>query len=328
LSGNGRYRVLSSFDRPRRRFVQDGEVPVTVVNARPRQGLDALGPPRSAISPHERAEAAEAALGAERSAHERTERLLREAQASLLDLQTKQGHAELARGEAEQLLSEARAELAALREELATARIAQTTFRPASLAVDGSEEPVRRKRGRPRKIVTIDPDSAPIVGIRNETGWSVIGGGEEPVRRKRGRPRKIPAINPGVVPIARIGSEAGLGETGGGEEPVRRKRGRPRKILAVDPGVARISSATAGSEEPVRRKRGRPRKIVAAASEPATPAPRTRAAATGRAAKPRIAGAKAATGTSPKPVKWWLRGTAQPKAAKPTGRRRGPPPAL
>ena len=288
MSGNGRYRVLSSFDRPRRRFVQDGEVPVTVVNPRPRQGLDALGPPRSAISPHERAEAAEAALGAERGAHERTERQLREVQASLLDLQTKQGHAELARGEAEQLLSEARAELVTLREELATARIAQATFRPASIAADGSEEPARRRRGRPRKIVTIDPDSAPIAGIQNETGW---------------------------------------GEMGGGEEPVRRKRGRPRKVLAIDPGVARIGSETGGSDQPVRRKRGRPRKIVAAASGPKTPAPRTRAAA-GRAAKPRSAGAKAATGTSPKPVKWWLRGTTQSKAAKPTGRRRGPPPAL
>ncbi len=255
---------------------------MTVVNARPRQGLDALGPPRSAISPHERAEAAEAALGAERSAHERTERLLREAQASLLDLRTKQGHAELARGEAEQLLGEARAELAALREELAIARTAQTAFRPASRATDGSEEPLRRKRGRPRKIVAIDPDSAPIGIVTgwSETGWSETGEGGEPVRRKRGRPRKI-VTAPDAAPIATIGREAG------------------------------------GNEEPVRRKRGRPRKIVIAAPEPAKPARRTRAA-----------GAKAASGASPKPVKWWLRGTVRSQAAKPVGRRRAPPPVL
>jgi len=49
-----------------------------------------------------------------------------------------------------------------------------------------SEEPVRRKRGRPRKIVAPQPpvevavEAAPVVPV------------EEPPRRPRGRPRKVP----------------------------------------------------------------------------------------------------------------------------------------
>jgi chromosome segregation ATPase len=76
----------------RRRFVQDGEVPVTVV--RRDSVADAAAPQSS------RLQRTEATLAAETAARERAERALHDAQAQVAALQTKIGHAELARVEA------------------------------------------------------------------------------------------------------------------------------------------------------------------------------------------------------------------------------------
>jgi len=75
------------------RFVKDGEVPVEVLSPSREQGPG--GP-----APVNRIAAAEAALRSERVARERAERLLRETQATLQQVQTKLAHAELAHGEA------------------------------------------------------------------------------------------------------------------------------------------------------------------------------------------------------------------------------------
>src|SRR3954451_21566882 len=76
--------------RQRHRFVTDGAVPVVMLNRTEREsgGLK------------EKLEAAEAALEAERTAHAATRRALQEAQAAHQALQTRFGHAELARSEA------------------------------------------------------------------------------------------------------------------------------------------------------------------------------------------------------------------------------------
>jgi len=87
----GRSAGRSSADKPRHRFVQDGAVPVTVVNRHRGDNADAPAPGHGAI---------EAALQDERAARERAERSLQEALATIRDLQTKLGHAELARREA------------------------------------------------------------------------------------------------------------------------------------------------------------------------------------------------------------------------------------
>ena len=76
----------------RRRFVQDGEIPVTVV--RRDSVADAAAPQSS------RLQRTEAALAAETAARERAERALHDALAQIAALQTKIGHAELARVEA------------------------------------------------------------------------------------------------------------------------------------------------------------------------------------------------------------------------------------
>ena len=85
----------------KRRFVQDGEVPVTVVSSR-RDAPTESAPHRSPSSTGapSRLEAAETALAHETAARHQAERTLTEAQTTVHDLQTKLGHAELARVEA------------------------------------------------------------------------------------------------------------------------------------------------------------------------------------------------------------------------------------
>lgn len=168
---------------------------MTVVNPRPRQGIDALGPPRPGMSPQERAETAEVAVARETAAREQAERRAQEAEAHLLEARTKLGHAELARGEAEAELVELRAEIARLRAERDAAlgrleqRAARRDVRVRITARDPDAPPPRR--GRPPKPV--DPDAPP---------------------RRRGRPPKL------VAPASAGASDPPL---------VPRKRGRPRK---------------------------------------------------------------------------------------------------
>jgi len=99
----------------RRRFVQDGEVPVTVVR-RDDPAANPLAPQSS------RLQRVEAALAAETAARERAERALQESQATVQALRTKIGHAELEKNEALAASKRDREELAALRED----RAAQT----------------------------------------------------------------------------------------------------------------------------------------------------------------------------------------------------------
>lgn len=85
----------------RRRFVQDGDIPVTVL--RRDQGHEApvhRGAAPAAAPTSSRLQRTEAALAAETAAREKAERSLAEVQSVVRDLQTKIGHAELAKTEA------------------------------------------------------------------------------------------------------------------------------------------------------------------------------------------------------------------------------------
>jgi hypothetical protein len=101
----------------RRRFVQDGEVPVTVVR---REVPDAAHPGGGQAAPtSSRLQRVEAALAAETAGRERAERALHEAQAALQALQTKIGHNDLAKNEAVAASKRHLEEIVALKEELA-----------------------------------------------------------------------------------------------------------------------------------------------------------------------------------------------------------------
>ena len=99
----------ASAPRPRHRFVQDGDVPVALVSRSRPQEADVPGAtPRSQG-------VIEAALHQERATRERVERSLQEALATVRDLQTKLGHAELAQREASETVQAARDAADALR---------------------------------------------------------------------------------------------------------------------------------------------------------------------------------------------------------------------
>jgi hypothetical protein len=102
----------------RRRFVQDGDIPVTVLRREQgheppaHRGIAAPAAPTSS-----RLQRTEAALAAETAAREKAERSLAETQSVVRDLQTKIGHAELAKNEAIEALRQERETLAQLRSE-------------------------------------------------------------------------------------------------------------------------------------------------------------------------------------------------------------------
>jgi hypothetical protein len=102
----------------RRRFVQDGDIPVTVL--RRDQGFEAPNHRGTALPTApttSRLQRVEAALSAETAAREKAERALAETQSVVRDLQTKIGHAELARNEAIEALLGQRESLTQLRAE-------------------------------------------------------------------------------------------------------------------------------------------------------------------------------------------------------------------
>ncbi len=158
----GRPASRSSADKPRHRFVQDGAVPVTVVNRH--QSDDADGPPASHA-------AIEAALRDERIARGRAQRAQQDALASVQNMQTMLGHAELARREASGIAEAARAAADALRAEhrerelrwhedlaaeraarlLAEAALAESTRarEPAPDQQDASPPPVAKAPAKP-----------------------------------------------------------------------------------------------------------------------------------------------------------------------------------
>lgn len=163
--------------RPARRFVQDGDVPVTVVRGRWTQTPGANEPVTNRLA------VAEAAAEAERSKSERMERSLRDSLETIRDLQTKQAHIELARDEAVQALKTSAAALeslhAALRdhqEQLAVmqaavkagaravragsaALSAERTARAAAEAVLQDGVAPRRSPGKPKKTAHAAPRS-------------------------------------------------------------------------------------------------------------------------------------------------------------------------
>ena len=138
-----------------RRFVRDGEVPVVMLNTNMRE------PSSTPNAPPGRAAEIDAALKAERLAHERAEHALREAQASVERLETKLVHAEMAHGEA--LATERRGREAAEQALAEAAGVRQTLeARVAELERLLAEAAPRPARGRPAK----PPAEAPRANAR------------------------------------------------------------------------------------------------------------------------------------------------------------------
>lgn len=128
----------NALHRPPRRFVREGEVPVTVIQRDENSGTNQL-------------EAARQTIRSQTAAKENAERLLTEAQATIRDLQTKLAHERLARDEAVSHANAARLggeqALSAVLAEMATERDARRQAeKQLAKALEGRQEVEQRHR--------------------------------------------------------------------------------------------------------------------------------------------------------------------------------------
>lgn len=180
----------------RHRFVQDGDVPVTVVRPRGDHAADPLRPPNT--SPVNRLDALQESLAAESSARASAERALEEAQSFIRTLQTKLSHLELARDEAVALAHSRAEEVAALSAEVASAAVLAepapstpepvTKAKPAAAFAETVESPEapRVARGRRPKLVEVGPEPEPVK-------WWITSQVTKTPATRRARPRSIVA---------------------------------------------------------------------------------------------------------------------------------------
>jgi hypothetical protein len=193
-AASGNHHQPHHSNRPRHRFVRDGEVPVVVLNRQLERRERTAGPATLSDQPAEnRLEAAEAMLRQERTAREHSERALQEAQATIRDLETKLGHAVRARDEALEAVHAAEAP-----EQEAEARRAEERPRPVSGPAVTSDGP--RRRGRPpgstRKVVESGAPLAHEQTDQAKPATSSASSRSAAVRNKRAATRKAAKQKP------------------------------------------------------------------------------------------------------------------------------------
>jgi hypothetical protein len=176
----------------KRRFAQDGEVPVTVLHGRRDHPADA---------PVNRLEAAETVAAAEHAGREQAERALAEAQATIHDLQTTLGHASLAQTELQaaarrdqDAIAAVQVELGATCERLATVAAAREKLQQRFSAIEAAyaeEQSARQQAERARR----DAEAARADVERRLRQLDLAAGGpvERPTRRSA-RPARAPDI--------------------------------------------------------------------------------------------------------------------------------------
>lgn len=233
-----------SLHRPPRRFVKDGEVPVTVVRrTHPADAVASVAPTAS-----NQLEAARQTIRSQAVATERVERALNEAQATIRDLRTKLAHERMAKEEAflavRRLEAERDAALTAAqatRMELATERVGREKIEhelrkalDARQAAEARQLAPRRPRGRPPKIV-VETDGPIALPKKRGRPRKIVADAVEPVAapKKRGRPRKV-QVEPAAPP---------------------RPRGRPRKVVVAEQAELGLAA------EKAPRRVGRPAKV-------------------------------------------------------------------
>jgi hypothetical protein len=194
----------------RRRFVQDGDVPVTVLR---RDGGHEPAPHRNvgagAPAPtSNRLQRTESALTAETVARDKAERALHESQALARDLQTKIGHAELAKNEAldgqrreREATGQIRLENDGLRQAIVTLR---EELDQATKALDGAvrnleeERRIRKAAESAQKTAEAALDDAERL-IHTLSEAEVEAEAEAPIRTKKAPEFKAPKVVSVVV---------------------------------------------------------------------------------------------------------------------------------
>jgi hypothetical protein len=193
--------------RPPRRFIQDGEVPVSIVS---RDHGDGIGT--------NKLDAARQALREQLAAREHVEQLLREAQATVRDLQTKLADERIAKDEAvhraEGEVQTIRDALLAAQHELANERAdrqqaeqerdravvarrkAEQRLHEVTAVQKAQKPPMAAARATRRPVIDADPveraaGATEVVGTRSDTAVTT-GSADGTVKqaRRRGRPPK------------------------------------------------------------------------------------------------------------------------------------------
>ena len=115
------------------------------------------------------------------------------------------------------------------------------------------ESDVRRKPGRPNKVITGQDPMAPVLPTNVEIGSLP----QTEVRRKPGRPKKvIPGQDP-IVPVLPTITETGLLP----QSEVRRKPGRPKKVVTIQVETPQDTNTPAEENLPTRRLRPQTRTL-------------------------------------------------------------------
>jgi hypothetical protein len=205
----------------RRRFIQDGDVPVTILRREQTSDPRTHRPAPSGVAPtSSRLQRVEAALAAETAAREKAERALTETHTAVRDLQTKIGHADLVKDEAVDVLQHERIEfgqmriefeslqtdLQTLRDELQTLRplleAAQDTLaqeRKARKAAENAQELAEAARADAERLVRTLPEAETMVqpiksNRRDRTAAKAVTGGlfdAVPSRRSASDPEPV-----------------------------------------------------------------------------------------------------------------------------------------
>ncbi len=189
----------------RRRFVQDGDIPVTVLRREPAHEVPVhRGAVPAALPTSSRLQRTEAALAAETAAREKAERSLLEVQAHARDLQTKIGHAELARTEATETLRREREAISLTR---ADTLALQAQLEDALSRIDAAEQTARDcqeqllEERQARKVAEKALRAAE--AARDTAEQLVRTLSEEPAAPQRPEPVRRPRSEPEVAAVVR-----------------------------------------------------------------------------------------------------------------------------
>ena len=145
----------------------------------------------------------------------------------------------------------------------------------AALVAEPAAEPVKKRRGRPRKNVSAEePAKEPVAKKASAKRASRKAKKEaepvteKPATKRRGRPRKAASAEPVVEEVKEVIEEV-IPEPVT-EKPAAKRRGRPRKAVSAEPVVEEIKEVIEEvipepvTEKPAAKRRGRPRKAVSA----------------------------------------------------------------
>jgi len=209
----------------RRRFVQDGDVPVTVLRREPGYEAPAHRSAAAVAAPSSsRLQRTEAALAAETAARERAERALAEVQSSARDLQTKIGHAELAKNEAIEASQREREATAGLRTEM---EALDMRLREAGARADAAEKAANEHQsllaeGRHARR-TLEKTLSAAEAARDAAEKLVVSLSDSTPTSSRGddRPARRRVVNEPAVAPARRGRPPLVAATEAEPEPVK-----------------------------------------------------------------------------------------------------------